>query len=165
MCPQSLSTKTRLSLRDTTVQQYIQYIFLILKLYHFSAFPVVKKRQLVTMLSLALICCLLVCPPGSLLARAECVIDPDSSGTWPRWPPILTDQAGDFILPRGEDNNRHISLAEDTVSSEQQYWRSWSLFRLSYSPVDVMEHLIMITAGKRDLFLRGKHQEMLKTHS
>ena len=118
------------------------------------------------MLSLALICCLLVCPLGSLLARAECVIDPDSSATWPRWPPILTDQAGDFILPRGEDNNRHISLAEDTVSSEQhQYWRSWSLFRLSSSPVDIMEHLIMITAGKRDLFLRGKHQEMLKTHS
>ena len=61
---------------------------------------------------------LLTCSPA-LLVSGQCVIDPDSSASWPQWPAILTDQAGDFILPQGEDNNRHITLQEDTVSNEE----------------------------------------------
>ena len=61
---------------------------------------------------------LLTCSP-LLLVTGQCVIDPDSSASWPQWPAIITDQAGDFILPRGEDNNRHITLQEDTVNIEQ----------------------------------------------
>ena len=58
---------------------------------------------------------LLTCSPV-LLVSGQCDIDPDSSATWPQWPAIITDQAGDFILPQGEDNNRRITLQQDTVS-------------------------------------------------
>jgi len=46
---------------------------------------------------------------------SECLINPDSEGSWPEWPPIITDFVGDFILPTGTDNDRSISIPTDQV--------------------------------------------------
>ena len=72
----------------------------------------------ITMYPMYLLALLTCCPV--LLVSSQCDIDPDSSATWPQWPAIITDQAGDFILPQGEDNNRRITLQEDTVSRSSQ---------------------------------------------
>ena len=47
--------------------------------------------------------------------RSECIINPDSDGSWPQWPPIITDVVGDFILPTGTDNDRSINIQNDQV--------------------------------------------------
>ena len=55
---------------------------------------------------------------SSLLAsplQAQCVVDPDNEEHWPHWPPIVTDQEGDLILPVGTDHHRMLSMAKDEV--------------------------------------------------
>ena len=47
--------------------------------------------------------------------QAQCLVDPDNSAHWPHWPPILTNQEGDLLLPTGTDNDRLLSMAEDEV--------------------------------------------------
>ena len=79
---------------------------------------VVSRQQTPSLMSPVFLLALLTCSPA-LLVTGQCVIDPDSSASWPQWPAIITDQAGDFILPQGEDNNRRITLQEDTVNIEQ----------------------------------------------
>ena len=49
------------------------------------------------------------------LLQAQCLVDPDNSAHWPHWPPILTNQEGDLLLPTGTDNDRLLSMAEDEV--------------------------------------------------
>ena len=45
---------------------------------------------------------------------SQCLIDPDSS-QWPEWPPILTDQLGEFLLPTLSDTGRQISIGVEEV--------------------------------------------------
>ena len=80
--------------------------------------PILQLSILTLTMSPLYLLSLLTCCPV-LLVSGQCDIDPDSSATWPQWPAIITDQAGDFILPQGEDNNRRITLQEDTVSMAQ----------------------------------------------
>ena len=63
--------------------------------------------------SLVTVCLLLVLLATSL--EAQCVVDPDNEGHWPHWPPLVTTQEGDLLLPTGTDDNRMISMAEDEV--------------------------------------------------
>lgn len=51
---------------------------------------------------------------GSVIGDG-CIINPDDSGSYPSWPPILTNQVGDFILPTGVENNRQISLEPEEL--------------------------------------------------
>merc|ERR1711971_787794 len=44
-------------------------------------------------------------------AMADCIVNPDSD--FPEWPPILTNEVGDIVLPTGEDNNRQVAVAQD----------------------------------------------------
>merc|ERR1712142_428712 len=44
----------------------------------------------------------------------KCKINPDSSD-WPEWPPIVTDEVGDLILPVGERDDREIDIAKDQI--------------------------------------------------
>ena len=66
------------------------------------------------MKQLLLTVCLLLLLLASPL-DAQCIVDPDNEGHWPHWPPIITNQEGNLILPTGTDNNRMISMAEDEV--------------------------------------------------
>ena len=52
-------------------------------------------------------------------AAADCVINPDSSATWPEWPPIITDTLGDLKLPTGGEDDRRITLQGDEVSADR----------------------------------------------
>jgi len=65
-----------------------------------------------------------VCILGILLAFAtvvvpdsatKCKINPDNSDQWPQWPPILTNEVGDLILPVGDDDHREIDIDIDQV--------------------------------------------------
>merc|ERR1719402_338920 len=47
-------------------------------------------------------------------SSSDCLINIESS-SWPAWPPIITDSVGDFILPTGTEDDRHISLPGDSV--------------------------------------------------
>ena len=38
---------------------------------------------------------------GEADRTSDCSLDPDSYTDWPEWPPIMTDQQGDFLLPTG----------------------------------------------------------------
>jgi len=51
---------------------------------------------------------------GSVRGK-DCHVNPDSNSQWPEWPPILTNQVGDLILPEGGDNNRYLNIAKDQV--------------------------------------------------
>ena len=52
-------------------------------------------------------------PPGT----SRCSVDPDSGADWPQDnPPILTDQAGDFVLAEGE---REINKEKKLNASSQ----------------------------------------------
>ena len=51
----------------------------------------------------------------SSVSGEGCVINPDDSSSWPTWPPILTNQVGDFILPTGTENDRAITLEPDQL--------------------------------------------------
>merc|ERR1719228_940896 len=44
-----------------------------------------------------------------------CKINPDSADSFPEWPPILTNEVGDLILPVGEENDRVIDIGKDQV--------------------------------------------------
>jgi len=44
----------------------------------------------------------------------NCIIDLDG-GAWPKDPPIITNELGDFILPIGEENDREFLLDYDQV--------------------------------------------------
>lgn len=46
---------------------------------------------------------------------SDCSLDPDSYSAWPEWPPIMTDQQGDFLLPTGSDGSRDISIPHSSV--------------------------------------------------
>ena len=48
--------------------------------------------------------------------QGQCVINPDGTGSWPEWPPIITDSVGDLILPTGVENDRSITLEPDQVN-------------------------------------------------
>ena len=54
---------------------------------------------------------LLRLPPAG---AGGCLLDPDSH-QWPEWPPIMTDELGDFILPTGVEDHRKIALQEGQV--------------------------------------------------
>ena len=45
---------------------------------------------------------------------SQCLLDPDSP-QWPDWPPILTDQLGEFLLPTLSDSGREISIGSEEV--------------------------------------------------
>ena len=51
--------------------------------------------------------------------NGQCIINPDSGGSWPQWPPIITDAMGDLILPTGVENDRSIRLESDQVRSSE----------------------------------------------
>ena len=69
---------------------------------------------------------------------SQCLIDPDNEAHWPEWPPVLTDEVGDFILPTGTDNARQISLGAGQVMvlscgaggefEQEQSWGSGPLY-------------------------------------
>merc|ERR1711953_1357613 len=44
-------------------------------------------------------------------AMGDCIVNPDTD--FPAWPPILTNEVGDIVLPTGEENNRQITVAQD----------------------------------------------------
>jgi len=54
-------------------------------------------------------------PSYGILSSEGCLINPDSREEWPGTPPILTSQAGDFILPIGEEGARQFLLTYDQV--------------------------------------------------
>jgi len=47
--------------------------------------------------------------------RSNCQIDPDNHNHWPEWPPIVTNEVGDLILPVGDDGNRALEIAVGEV--------------------------------------------------
>ena len=49
------------------------------------------------------------------LVTGQCIINPDGAGNWPQWPPIITNQVGDLILPTGIEDNRQITIESDQV--------------------------------------------------
>ena len=49
------------------------------------------------------------------LVTGQCIINPDGAGNWPQWPPIITNQVGDLILPTGVEDNRQITIESDQV--------------------------------------------------
>ena len=73
---------------------------------------------------------------GSGLALAGsatgCRINPDSDDDWPAWPPILTDQLGDLILPNQVQfsKNKYRSVPELRSSSIASFSGTFDLILL-----------------------------------
>jgi len=68
-------------------------------------------------------------------AMADCIVNPDSD--FPEWPPILTNEVGDIVLPTGEENNRQVAVAQDQTVvlscpggefEHESYWGSGPVF-------------------------------------
>ena len=51
------------------------------------------------------------------IVTGQCIINPDSAANWPQWPPIITNQVGDLIIPTGVEDNRQITIESDQVSN------------------------------------------------
>jgi len=61
--------------------------------------------------------CLALALPTRLCSasyKEKCKINPDSQD-WPEWPPIVTNEVGDLLLPVGEDKDREIDIDIDQL--------------------------------------------------
>jgi len=49
-------------------------------------------------------------------STSGCTLNPDGNEhEWPEWPPLMTDELGDFVLPTGENHDRQINLETGQV--------------------------------------------------